>query len=475
MSVMKGLLQKALVNEAYMELLNTLNDYYLLHYKQHKENLEKSLQDRLVVVLKAAGTKTLNIKKLSPWERIRAVFDFGPASKSSVLAFIKKVTPLKHLPAIEEKANLIFSNKDQAFDTSTVLVCISECHNKSLIQDVINKPEILAAINTKIKNGDTVLMLSIKNSNKEAFEVLLNTDGIALDEENHINDYTALLLAMEQNNPEFVNKLVSKGCLIPLKAYSLAKNSPRALAAIKNASAKQKSGLLIDTVVHSNISAFKKIVNEIHELDMLPALEKAIENNRLEMVEIALGHGIDKAAALQITLQQWAAGKLNTDSLVYKKMIDLNRHNLQSAIGMLSEIYPGSSVRTTDEYVALIQSFIEQDDYIRINSEACYDALIQSAKRGNWNLVEAFIIAGVNPNLKPNGASDLLLRAASRAGPKTIELLLAHGADVTYKDLKNNTPISRAELRLEHGHIPGGLEESEKVLSILKAALEKKQ
>lgn len=464
-----------------MEIVRALTEYYLIHYKQQKENVETKLQDRLVVVLShdtpdfasdaAKSEKTVDIRQLSLWERIGANFDFGPASKSALLHFIKAQklkTSGERKQIIDEKVTLIF-NKAKPIDVHTVLLALTECHNKTLMQDIVSIPEIRANINAKIKDGDTGLLISIKNNNREAFDVFIHTEAIALDAPNSKNEYTPLLLALDLGKVDFVEKLVQKGCSIPVKAFSLAKNSTPTLNAIKSASYEQKSALLVDAVQHSNVVAFKKIVSELNELDMVPALENAIRNDRLEMVETVLAHGIDAALALQVAIRLWVSGDVQLDSKVFTLLIKLNRNALQPALNMLAELYVGPVKRTKDEYISLIHAFVAMDEYINLQAEACYTVLVKAAQRGNWNFVEALIESGVSPDFEPDGASKLLLRAASRGNYECIKLLLEKGADPLYLDDHNNTPIKRAQLRLHHGHVPGGLEETKKVLNLLQS------
>lgn len=457
-----------------MEVIPTLTEYALIHYKQLKKNTPKRMQDRLVVVLRPGKIEALVIKKLNFWERIRAHFSYGPAAKKNVLQLIEHATKAsEHKASIDEKVRFIFSKELQHSDIPTILTSISECHNRSLIEEVITMPEIKANINANVKDGDTTLMLAIKNNNREAFDVLIHSEDIALNTANTMHDYTALVLAIELERLEFAKKLLAKGCNIPVKAFTLSKNNAPLLAAIKSASSEQKSALLVQAVEHSNTTAFKKIINEMHGLDTLPALERAIQDNSVEMVDILFGHGLNKIAALEVAVKQWVKGDTSEESEVFKKLVDFNRNSLHSGLAALAELHPGDSIRSQDEYLMLIHTFIARDEDMRINGEACYKVLTRAAERGNWNLVEALIRAGANPNFEPNGASKLLLRASSRAGPEVVRLLLAHGADINYQDARNTTALKRAELRLQHGHIPGGQEQAESVLDILKEDIEK--
>lgn len=61
----------------------------------------------------------------------------------------------------------------------------------------------------------------------------------------------------------------------------------------------------------------------------------------------------------------------------------------------------------------------------------------------------------------------MLLRAASRAGPEVVSLLLEQKADPAYKDSRGNSALKRAELRVSHGRIPGDREQAQAVLSLL--------
>lgn len=448
-----------------MAVVPTLTEYSLIHYKQVKETTPKRLQDRLVVVLRPGRIESLAIKKINLWERILATYNWGPAAKTTVLAFIEKATKTNpHKQAIDEKVRFIFSKELQHADLATVFISISECHNKALLKDILKMPEIKAHINATVKDGDTTLMLAIKNNNKEAFEALIQADGIALNTPNTITDYTALVLAIELERVEFTKKLLNKGCDIPVKAFSLSKNNTPMLAAIKTASAQQKSSLLVHAVEHANTAAFKKIITEMTELDTLPALERAINDDCLEMVEILIENGLSTLTALEIALKQWAKGEAPVESEVFKKLMESRKTSPHLVLTPLAELHPSDSVRSKDDYLTLIKLFIP----LIPNNKSSYKALTRAAERGNWNLVEALITAGVNPNFEHHGASKLLLLASSRAGPAVVKLLLANGADTTYQDARNTTAITRAELRLQHGHIPGGQEQAEEVLGILK-------
>lgn len=452
-----------------MAVVPTINEYSLIHYKQKKENTPKRVQDRLVVVIKFGTKQSLTIKKLNFWERILATCNRGPAAKTTILDFIEKATTSNpHKQAIDEKVRFIFSKELQHSDIAIVLASISECHNRSLINEIVKIPEIKASINSKIKDGDTALMLAIRNNNREAFDALIHADGISLNTPNTTNDYTALVLAIELDRVEFAKKLLATGCEIPIKAFSLSKNKTPLLAAIKTASAEQKSSLLVDAVEHANTNAFKKILDEVRGLDTLPALEQAIHNSSGEMVQILLEHGLDKATALEAALKQWARGEISEESEILKKLVQNSRSTLALALLNLAELHPGESVRTSDNYLKLMQLFIASDENLLANSPGSYKALTRASERGNWNLVAALITAGANPNFEPNGASKLLMRASSRAGPEVVKLLLEHGAKTTYQDARNSTAIKRAERRLQHGHIPGGKEEAEEVLDLLK-------
>ncbi|MBS0637717.1 MAG: ankyrin repeat domain-containing protein [Verrucomicrobia bacterium] len=419
-----------------MGIDSVVNEYSLIHYKQQNELKEGSLQERLVVKVDSNGKKSLDIRTLSLWERFSALFDLGPAAKSAVLECIN-ISPQKE--ALADKVAFIFNENLDRPKYVVVLSSISECHNRSLLRELIERPEVKERLNDKVRDGDTALMQAIKKSNKDAFMVLVRADGVDLDAWNHEEEYTALILAIEHDRPEFVKELIAKGCKIPVKAFLEAKNHPSMLTLIKNGSNEQKSGLLVDAVENSNEAALKKIINDIHGINMVPALEHAIRYEKREMIDKLIGHGV--ANPEKVAVQEWAKG--------YKLMLEPGK----TVVADLIEVSPVDSVRTSDEYRNLLEGRNIEPQMV-----------LKAAERGNWNLVEAMI--STRP-MKREDASKVLLKAASRAGPSVVELLLQKGADPEYKDSRGNSALARAEQRLTHGHIPGGRDQAQAVLDLL--------
>lgn len=437
-----------------MGLDSIVNEYSLIHYKQQNELKEGSLQERLVVVVGPDGHKNLDIRTLSLWERIQALFDYGPAAKSAVIACINE-SPQKE--ALLEKVAFIFDELVSSPRRAVVLSAVSQCHNRSLLGELVEKPDIQEHLNDKVAGDDTALMLAIKNSNKDAFKVLVHADGIDLNVWNLEQEYTPLILAIQEDKIEFVKELIARDCQIPVKAFLEAKKHPQMLAAIKNASALQKSELLVDAVEKNNDAALKKILNDIHGIDMIPALAHAIHNEKADMVDKLVGHGIELDKVVQVAVQDWAKGGIALSSTLFQNLVALH-----PSLSCLAELPPEGSLRTKDEYKELL-SMLAFDQ----SSEESYRALKRAQERGNWSLVQALLECGVNANYEPDGASRMLLRAASRAGPEVVSLLLEQKADPAYKDSRGNSALKRAELRLSHGRIPGDREQAQAVLSLL--------
>ncbi|MCE5293963.1 MAG: ankyrin repeat domain-containing protein [Chlamydiales bacterium] len=441
-----------------MDLVSTLTDYVLIHYKQKKDQIPKRLQERLVV-----RGNSLVIKQLSLWQRIQAKFDIGAASKSAVLSKLASVNP--------DKITYIFSNTWQTSEIAFIFENIAECHDKELIQEILARSEIQQNINMKI-NGSTPLMLAIKNNNLTAIPLLLEVEGIDLNIYNFETDDTALTLALALHQAPSVKELLKKGCKVPVKAFALAKSVPSMFALFKDASSEQKSKLLVDAVEKHNVTVLKKILNEMHEIDMSPALAVAIRNGNTEILEKLLGHGVDKSEALHVALREWAAGDIALGADVFEVLLAQNRGNLQASLIALSD-FGSRSTRSKGEYTQLLKTLEAYDSSLNLQGESCYRALLKASERGNWEFVEALLTAGANVQFEHDGPSKILLKAASRGDSDVVKLLLDKGADVSYQDTRGNTPLKRAELRLQYGHIPGGLEEAEHVLDIIKQQAKK--
>ncbi len=456
-----------------MEIRDTVVEYSLIHYKQKHDKTEARKQKRLALITKANGEKTLYIKRLSLWQRIRAKFDKGPASKTAILAFLQPLsTSDEKRDSLEDKVNFIFRKELLDSDIPIVFSSICDCHNRSLIDEILKIPDIKAHINSKLQDGNTPLILAIQNANKEAFNALIATEGIAVNKWNLVTENTALTLAIEMEEIDFVRKLLDKGCEIPVKAFILAKNNHVIHTMLKESSQEQKNHLLLDAVDKSNASALKKIINDMQGLDLSPALEKAIHKGNSEMVDKLLGHGVDKVLALQLTLKEWAKNTTEKEDELLEKMIAHNSRNLHPALAALADLNLNERARSKEQYLQVINSLAVHDSGLDLQGDGAYRVLLRAAEKGNWELVQAMVLAGVNINFEPNGASKILFRAASRGSSEVINMLLAKGADVSYHDPRGNTPLKRAELRLQHGHIPGGREEAEDVLAVLQRKFE---
>lgn len=72
------------------------------------------------------------------------------------------------------------------------------------------------------------------------------------------------------------------------------------------------------------------------------------------------------------------------------------------------------------------------------------DAVFQSADYGNTDAVEKFLLTGNNPNIRDLKKVPLLHHAAIAGVPKTVTVLLGHGATVDLADPFGNTALMQA-------------------------------
>jgi len=426
-----------------MPLDKILNQYSLIHYEQQMGLQAASDEERLVVTTDASGEKSLAIRTLSLGERLLALFGMGPASEENVRDYIN--TQVRENPELDEKVRFIFNEQIDRPSAVVALSSLASCYDREMVNKILRQPDVRDNINTKVVGDDTALMQAIRKNNKEAFYSILDVPGVKLDP-------AALLLAIELERLDLVKELVARGCTIPVKAYLDAKNHPHMLTALKSGSEAQKSSLLVDAVDHNNDAALKKIANDIHGIDMLPALEHALAHGKDEMVDKLMGHGIDSLKASEAALHVWARGQIDHKDPLFQKLC--------KDITYLGEISPLECNRSRDDYLALFKTLDSQ-----LDNEAGTRLLIKAQEKGNWPLVEALLVAKVP--LQPERASKILIRAASRGSPEVVQLLLERGADPLYEDGHGHSALERAQFRLTLTPIPGGRDQADAVLGLL--------
>lgn len=81
-----------------------------------------------------------------------------------------------------------------------------------------NKKNIKDFLNYQNRNGDTAIMIAIRNNADEEINYLLNFEEIDLNLQN-VDEESALSLAISNNNFELVKKLINKGANINLEGY----------------------------------------------------------------------------------------------------------------------------------------------------------------------------------------------------------------------------------------------------------------
>lgn len=72
------------------------------------------------------------------------------------------------------------------------------------------------------------------------------------------------------------------------------------------------------------------------------------------------------------------------------------------------------------------------------------DAVFQNADRGDAAAVESFLLTGNNPNIRDLKKVPLLHHAAIAGVPKTVSVLVRHGAQVDLPDPFGNTALMQA-------------------------------
>ena len=72
------------------------------------------------------------------------------------------------------------------------------------------------------------------------------------------------------------------------------------------------------------------------------------------------------------------------------------------------------------------------------------DAVFQNADRGDADAVEQFLLTGNNPNIRDLKKVPLLHHAAIAGVPKTVRVLIRHGAQVDIPDPFGNTALMQA-------------------------------
>lgn len=72
------------------------------------------------------------------------------------------------------------------------------------------------------------------------------------------------------------------------------------------------------------------------------------------------------------------------------------------------------------------------------------DVFLREAAHGNTAVVELFLAAGMNPNVKNLAHETALWKAAEHGHLDTVQVLLTKGADVNAKDVWGITPLMKA-------------------------------
>ena len=80
---------------------------------------------------------------------------------------------------------------------------------------------------------------------------------------------------------------------------------------------------------------------------------------------------------------------------------------------------------------------------------AAQTPLIEAAKKGDTEKVQALLAQGADVNAKDKGGFTALMDAAWEGHTDTVQALLAHGADVNAKDNNGDTALMMAK---EKGH-----------------------
>ncbi len=83
-------------------------------------------------------------------------------------------------------------------------------------------------------------------------------------------------------------------------------------------------------------------------------------------------------------------------------------------------------------------------DLSRLNVQYTPEQFLNSAKDGNTKVVELFLQAGMNVNVKNDNGQTALMLAASSGHIKTVKLLIKHGAYIDSKDNTGATALSLA-------------------------------
>lgn len=292
-------------------------------------------------------------------------------------------------------------------------------------------------------NGETPLIMSIKNGCFESFHRLLQV-GIDVDRQNRYGR-TAVQETLLQKNPKFFNAI---------------RNHSKDL----NLRDKKGRNLLFDVVLSENISLLKEVLLEDINKTLLdkegkPAflLDSVIENINVfkELINDGIDIGLKDKNGNNLLFYLGQSEHLNFELFEYafKNNIDIHSVNthgntiLLELIIMLGNlnIEDLKDLKKEEGILYMIEKILEHKIDIDLKNTQGQSALIMAVQQNNFNLVKMLIEYNADIDIT-NTEGDTGLSIAAIRGKeysKIIDLLLLHGALIDIKDTNNETIIEK--------------------------------
>ena len=288
------------------------------------------------------------------------------------------------------------------------------------IKDLINTNE---NINTKGKNGDTILMLAAAfNNNPDTIKVLLRS-GADVNVTNN-QGWTPLMSALandSNSNTQIIKMLVDAGADVSIKNKN--GRTARDFAIRKKDPAIQK---LADTLLFTSDNPTNDLLNIIKD-----------SRTTVAQIEALINAGADiNAKDKQGNSILMQAAKYNSNIKVIKTLINLGADvNIKNDKGQSTEDFvkknPNPLIQRTTDVLKWVGDF----------DNALFNAITENAKP---DAIKTLIELGSNVNKKYDGETLLMTAAANTSYPEVINILVNSGINIDEKTYDGRTALTIA-------------------------------